>query len=245
MNFLVDGVIVAIILGCCVWGYKSGFIIMVVNFLKNIVALVLASVFASKLGDYLYRIVFKAIFEDMTINKIAEWLGVDPESTLDIRPLLVAQHTEFAKFLDKLGFSLDHISQKYDEFGGNAGDMMIEYMAKPLGTAVSNVVAFILIFIVAVIVIKIVGAIINRIAKLPVLNITNKILGTVLGIALGVIFSFIFVALVNALVPYISINGAGISAASLEEGTIIYKYMVNQTPGGIVNAILEKIGIEK
>lgn len=244
MNFLIDGIIIAIVLGCCIWGYKSGFVVMVINFFKNILALIAAALFATRLGALLYDLVFKAMFEDMTVNKIAGWLGVDPEATLDIGPLLIAQHTEFSKFLEKLGFDIEHIMEKYNEFGGNAGDMMIEYIAKPLGTVVSNAIAFVLIFIAAVIIIKIVGSIINKIAKLPVLNITNKILGFVLGLALGVIFAFVFVAIVDVIIPYISINGEHLTAASLEEGTIIYKFLVDRTPVGLVEEILQKTGVK-
>lgn len=241
MNFIIDGLIVAIIVGCCVWGYKIGLVKMLVNFFKNIVALILAIVFSSKLGAFLYDMVFKGIFEGVVIKKITEWLPTD--ASIDIKPLISSEHSEFVKFLEKIGFSLEEIELKYEEFGADAGELIIEYISRPLGTAIACAISFILIFVVSALLIKLVGAIINKFFKLPGLNITNKIFGTVIGAVLGLVFAFFFAAIVNAVSPYISINGASLSAASLEEGTIIYGFMVSQSFGGVVRAILDSIGV--
>lgn len=244
MNFLIDAVMVAIAVACCVWGFKNGFVRMVVHFFKNIIALIVASVFTSRVGALLYQQFFKNIFENMTTKKIASWLGVDTSATLDIGPLIDAEHSEFFGFVKKLGFNFDAINEKYAELGGESGDLMVEYISKPLGVTVSNVVAFALIFVVTVLAIQIIGFIIGKIAKLPVLNVTNRVLGLLLGAVLGIIFLFVFVAIVKVLVPYIKLDGEYLTVGALEEGTIIYKYLVNKTPAGFIEDILVKIGVK-
>lgn len=243
MNFIVDGIIAALVVGCCIWGFKNGFVEMVVNFCKNILAMIIAGLFTKKVGLLLYKHFFKDLLEDFTIDKIAKWLGVDTSENMDIGPLLDAEHSEFFKFIEKHGYEIGQISEKYDEVGANAGDLMIEYIAKPLGTAVSNVVAFILLFILASFVISIVGIIIGNIAKLPVLNVTNRLLGMVLGLCLGVLFAFLVASLVSVIVPLIKIHGENLNAGVLEEGTILYKYLIHNTPSNLVEDFLELIGV--
>ncbi len=244
MNFLVDGLIIGIFIACCIWGFKSGLVKMAVSFLKNIIAIIVATIFASRLGALFYEWFFKKAFEGFVVDKVSGWLGVDPDKNIDIGPLIEAQHSEFFKFAKKLGFDFGQINDKYTEFGQSAGDLMIEYIAKPLATAISNVVAFILIFAVSVLVILIVGFILGKVAKLPLLNVTNRVLGLAVGILLGIIFVFIFAALVKAVVPYISISGEHFAANTFEEGTIIYRYMVNHTPAGLIEDILDVIGVK-
>lgn len=243
MNILIDGLIIAIFVACAIGGYKSGFVKMAVRFLKNLIAIAVASVFASRIGAILYNTVFKNFFESMTMEKIASFLGVDSDVNLDIGPLLSEGHTEFINFIQKLGFDMDTVSQKYEEIGADS-DLMVEYIAKPIGVTVSNVLAFILIFIVTAILISLIGFIIGKIVKLPVLNVTNRILGFVLGAVLGVVFVFIFVSLIHALLPYIKINGQFLAGDAFEDGTIIYKYLVNENPTGFVNDILQRIGVK-
>lgn len=244
MNFLIDGLMVAIVAACCVWGFKNGFVRMVVHFFKNIIALIVASVFTSRVGAFLYQQFFKNVFENMTVKKVASWLGVDTSANLDIGPLIDAEHSEFFSFVEKLGFNFDAINEKYAELGGESGDLMVEYISKPLGVTVSNVVAFAVIFAITVLIIQIIGFIIGKIAKLPILNVTNRLLGLLLGAVLGLIFLFVFVAIVKVLVPYIKLDGDYLTVGALEEGTIIYKYLVNKTPAGFIEDILVKIGVK-
>ena len=240
MNFIIDVLIVAIMLGFCISGFKNGFVKMVVRLFKNVIALIISSLFCSQAGLWIYEKFLKSFFENITVNKISEWLGVDKNTSLDIGPLIDAEHSEFFAFIEKLGFDIDTINEKYMEFGKNAGESMVEFISKPLGITVSTVIAFILLFIISVLAIKLLGFILGKMVKLPVLNATNKTLGLVLGAILGILFVFIFVAIVDTVAPYIKINGDLFTSSSLEEGTIIYKFLVGKTPGGLISEIFPK-----
>ena len=243
MNFLIDGLIIAIALTCCIWGYKNGFVKTVVNFFKNIFAIIIAAIFSSRVGALLYDFFFKGVFENMVVNKVSAWLGVDPSANIDIGPLIAEKHSEFFRFAEALGFDFNAITDKYNDVGSSAGELMVEYIAHPIAKTISNVLAFILIFVLAVLVIKLLGFILGKIAKLPVLNATNKLLGLILGAVLGIIFVFIFVAIVKALAPYMNINGNYFFNGELQESTIVYKYLSERNPIGLVQEILTKIGV--
>ncbi len=244
MNFLIDGLILLIFITFCVVGYKNGFIKMLISFLKNIIALIVASVFSTRVGAFLYEKFFKGFFEDMTLERLCSWLGIDKSASPDIGPLIDAEHSEFFGFIEKLGFDIDTINEQYANLGKNAGDAMVEFIAKPIANTVSNVVAFILLFIVTVLAVKLIGFILGKIAKLPVLNATNRILGLILGALLSVVFILIFVALVDMLLPYVKINAEHLTTQSFEEGTILYKYLTSQTRSGLIGNIITKIGVK-
>ena len=63
-------------------------------------------------------------------------------------------------------------------------------------------------------------------------------------VVLGVIFVFVFVAVVDMIIPYISINGEHFTVASIEDGTIVYKYLVGKTPVTLLEDVLQKTGIK-
>ena len=245
MNLFIDFCIVAIVAITCIWGYRNGFIVMLVNLLKNIVSIIVAAILASKLGAFLYSAFFKNIFENITMNKIASWLGVDPSADMDIGPLIKTKHTEFVDYIEKMGFDLEDIADKYVDTDGTVGDFMLEYIARPLGITVSNVVAFIIIFIIARILIRVIGFLIGKVVQLPVLNITNHLFGGVLGLVLGIVFAFVFIALLNAVIPYVKIGGTYLTVGDLEEGTILYKYLVQRTPIGLMSEFLTNVGVKK
>lgn len=244
MNFLIDLLIILIFGACCVLGYRLGIVKMLVQFSKNIIGVIAASFFASRLGSIFYDKVFKSLFEKLTAERISGWLGGEADASPDVGPLIEAEHTEFFQFVQKLGFDLEAITEKYAELGGNAGDLLVEYIAQPIAVAVSNVIAFVLIFIVTVLAVQLVGFIVSRIAKLPVLNVTNRILGLLLGIVLGLVFIFVFAALVNAVVPFIKINGDVLTVGELGEGTIIYRFLLSGKPGELIGKLLELIGVK-
>ena len=239
MNILIDALILAIFVFTCIAGYKNGFVKTVISFLKNIIALVFAVLFSSRVGLFLYDNFFKSIFEKITLDRFAEWLGVDG-GNLDIGPLLNAEHSEFLKYVENLGVDIDTLAEKYNEYGDKTGELMAEYIAQPLGMTVSKVSAFILIFVVAVLLINVVGFIIGKIVKLPILNATNKFLGLVLGVVLGVIFVFVFVSILDLILPYIKLGGESLGSGDFKNGTFLYGYLSDNTARGLLEDLIMK-----
>lgn len=240
MNILIDALIIGIMALCCIAGYKNGFVKTVISFLKNIVALIVAGFYSAKLGQFFYDKFFKNVFENIALDKIANWLGADTTKNLDIGPLLEAEHSEFFKYVENLGIDISTLAEKYNEFGENTGELIAEYISQPLGMAVSRVAAFIILFIATVIVINVVGFIVGKIVKLPILNATNKILGLILGIILGVIFVFIFVSILDVLLPYIKVGGESLGTGDFKGETIIYGYLSSNSPMGLLEDLILK-----
>lgn len=240
MNILIDALIVGIFVLCCITGYKNGFVKTVISFLKNIIALVVSVLFSSRVGLFLYEKVFKSIFEKITLDRFAHWLGVDSSENLDIGALIDAEHSEFFKYIENLGLNMDSVIEKYNEAGDKTGEIVAEYITQPLGMTVSRVVAFILIFILSIIVINILGFIIGKIVKLPLLNATNKFLGLLLGVVLGVIFVFIFVSILDLVLPYIKLGGESLGSVDFKNETFLYGYLSDNSPRGLLEDLILK-----
>lgn len=240
MNILIDALILGIFAICCIAGYKNGFVKTVVSFLKNIVALLIASFFSARVGQLFYEKFFKNVFENIALEKIAGWLGADTSKNLDVGPLIEAEHSEFFSFVKNLGIDTDAMVKKYEEIGGSTGEFIAEYISKPLGMAVSRVTAFILIFIAVILVIKILGFILGKIVKLPILNATNKILGFFLGVIIGVIFVFIFVSILDVLLPYVKVGGNSLGGIDFKNETIVYSYLSSNSPVGLLKDLILK-----
>lgn len=236
MNILIDALLVAILVFTAAASYRRGFVKTAVKFLKNIVALIVAGIYSTKLGEYLYEKFFKGVFESHALEKFADWLGVDSIQNLDISALIEAEHSEFVRFVESLGFS----SEKLSEFGDNTAEAVAEYISKPLGMSVSKVTAFVLLFILTSLVISIIGFIIGKIVKLPILKTTNKILGLLLGIVLGVIFVFITVSVLDLVLPFVKVGGEALGSADFRESTIVYSYLSERSPLGLIGDLILK-----
>ncbi len=238
MNILIDALIVGIFVMCCVAGYKNGFVKTVISFLKNIIAIVVAAILSSRVGLFLYEKVFKGIFEKITLDRFARWLGAEEGESLDIGALINAEHPELFEYVENLGINVESLIEKYNEAGDKTGEFMAEYITQPLGMTVSRVAAFILLFVVSVIVINIVGFIVGKIVKLPLLNATNKFLGLVLGVVLGVIFVFIFVSILDLVLPYIKLGGESLGSGDFKNETFLYGYLSSNSPKGILEDLI-------
>ncbi len=236
MNILIDALLIAILVFTSLAGYKNGFVKTVLAFFKNIIALVVAGIFSERVGSFLYERFFKGVFENITLEKFAEFLGVDTTKNLDVAPLIENKHPEFMKYVENLGIDTEAL----EGIGDSAGELVAEYISGPLGMTVSRVVAFILLFIASVIVIKIVGFIIGKIVKLPLLNATNKLLGLFLGVILGVIFVFIAVAIFDQLLPYIKVSGEALGSSDFKDSTIVYSYLSSRSPMGLLEELILK-----
>lgn len=236
MNIIIDAFLIAILLFTSLAGYKNGFVKTVISFLKNIIALIAAGFYSERVGGFLYEKVFKGVFENVTLEKFAEFLGVDTTKNLDVAPLIENKHPEFMKYVENLGIDTEAL----ESIGDSAGELVAEYISGPLGMTVSRVAAFILIFIASVIVINIVGFIVGKIVKLPILNATNKVLGLFLGIILGVIFVFIAVAILDQLLPYVKVSGEVLGSADFKDSTIVYSYLSSRSPMGLLEELILK-----
>ncbi len=227
MKLLIDIILLCIIVGFTVVGFRKGFVKMAISCLKNIVAFLVASAFSSKLGAWLKEQFFMEKARVAVEKKVAEFLGAESATGADIAPLLDSEHAEFVKFIEKLGFDVDSVRASLQNADGTVNEAVGEYIVEPCVSAVSNVIAFIALFVATLLVLWIVSLILSFVTKLPVLKVTNRFFGGVLGLVLGVFIAFLSTALIRVVIPYFS---DAVVVSSLEEGTTLYNAIRSVMP---------------
>ncbi len=80
-------------------------------------------------------------------------------------------------------------------FGRVGATTFNEYVSGMLANVVLNILIFIILLIVVTIVLAVVVNILDLVAKLPFLNMTNKLAGSLLGFGLGCVIVIIFIGL--------------------------------------------------
>ncbi len=236
MKLLIDIILLAVIIGFMMVGFKKGFVKMLISFVKNIVAFFIAFKFSGVLGAWLKKQFFMEKAREFIENKVAEFLGAETAAGADVTPLLNAEHSEFLSFIDKMGVDIDALSAAFEKSGGEINRAISEYIAEPCVSAVSNVVAFILLFVGALIVISVISLILSLVVKLPVIKTTNRFLGGVLGLVLGIFSAFVITALIRAVLPYFSDT---VVVASLEQGTTLYNLISSFSPAFLLTLLVK------
>ena len=237
MKLLIDIILLGIIIGFMVVGYRKGFVKTVLSCLKNIVAFFIAFKFSSLLAKWLKDQFFMVKAKEVIGEKVAEFLGTNSVTDNDIGPLLDSEHAGFLDFIDKMGIDVDALRNAVQSTDATVNDAISEYIATPCVNALSSVIAFILLFAGTLIVIAIVGWILGAFSKLPIIKGTNKFLGGIIGLAFGIFIAFVVASLIRIVIPYFS-DTAVIS--SLEQGNTLYNFITSVTPtflSGIISQI--------
>ncbi len=227
MKLLIDVILLLVIVGFTVVGFRKGFIRMLISFVKNIAAFIVAYTFSPRLSAWLKEQVFMEKAKELIGDKISQFLGTEASSGVDIMPLLDAEHSEFFNFIEKMGLDLTEFQNALSETGGTLTDKVGEYIADPCVSAVSTVVAFVALFVGALIVISIISLILSAVTKLPLIKGTNRFFGGVLGFVLGCVSSVVIASLIRLLLPYFS---DAVLTASIEEGATLYNLITDLAP---------------
>jgi uncharacterized membrane protein required for colicin V production len=227
MKFLIDLVLLLIIIGFTVVGFRKGFVKMALAFFKNIIAFLAAYIFCTPFAQWLKEQFFMEKAKLAIERKVADFLGANSATGSDIAPLLDSEHSGFASFIEKMGIDVDTINALYRNSDGSISEAVSEYIAEPCVTALSTALAFILIFIGTLILLKIASALLGLVTKLPIIKGTNRLLGALLGIILGVFWAFVATALIRLVVPYFSDSAV---VASLNDGATLYNMISSIAP---------------
>ena len=227
MNFLVDLVLLLLICGFTITGFRKGFVKTLITSFKNLAAFAVAWMFSSQLGEWLKDRFFMEKAKDTIGKRIAEFLGTNDSTSVDLQSLLEAEHSGFVKFLEKMDIDIASLNEVFSSGNSNINEAIGEYIAEPCVNALSSVLAFVLLFVGTLLVIFIAGIILGALVKLPILKGTNKLIGGILGLILGVFWAFIITALVRMVIPYFSDNAL---ISSLGEGGPIYRFISSIAP---------------
>jgi len=183
---LADFLVLGIILLFVFFGYSRGLIRAVFGLISFFAALVLAGtlfpvVKNMLIGNYYYEGVKKFM-----LGRLSGGAAPSGGGNAVIDGLAVP---EFVK--DSLQTTTDLLPAR--EVGGYISSLIVDYSL--------NIILMITLFIIIFIGIKILAKILNLIARLPVLNIVNRLLGAAFGGAQGIIVVWIIFAVLAVIYP--------------------------------------------
>lgn len=195
MNTL-DFIIVIILLGAILYGFSKGFIKTLYSMLSLVIAF--------GVTYYLYPIMTKFVITQTTIHenlsqKIAESFDFN-----EIFMGLVGKEEQYQAInllnvpnVLKMLLKENNNTEGFSRVGATTFD---GYVSGMLANVVLNILIFIVLFIVVIILLAILVNVLDIIAKLPFLNITNKLAGSILGLGLGSIIIILFIGIMSLMI---------------------------------------------
>lgn len=191
MNGLLIAVL-AIIIGCILWGYWKGFVKIAFSLVTMLLTIVLVSWVTPYISDFLKEntSVYETLVEKCTDaiqlsakedvkNNIAD--TEDTIGGIQLPRLWVEQ------IMEKAGDSVDQVMEERGIYR-----MAGEYIADWILRGAAFFVAFILVFIA----LRVVFGLLNIVAKLPLLKSLNRLLGGVAGLLQGMVIVWLLLFVV-------------------------------------------------
>ena len=211
MNHIIDIILVLIIALIAFISSKRGFILTVFDLFSGIASLVIARLTAPHAAVFVYDNFAKATvmaFLEEKYNDVGTAMTEAVSTVFGFLPEGMYAFAEKSGLLDASAVSQDVLSKitTVAELEAN--------IARPVVTAVINIVCFAAIAFVAVIVLKIVGRLLSGIiSKIKIIGNLNSILGGVAGVLKGVVDVFI-ISVVLCIVSFSSATIATYTADS-------------------------------
>ena len=221
MNTL-DFIIIIILLGSILYGFGKGFIKTLYSMLSLIIAF--------GVTYYLYPIITKFVITKTTIH---DNLSIKIAESFDFGKLFMdlagkEEQYQAINLLNipnvlKMLLKENNNTEGFNRVGASSFD---EYVSGMLANIVLNILIFIVLFIIVIILLAIIVNILDLIAKLPFLNITNKLAGSILGLGLGSIIVILFIGIMSLMITVTNNQ----ELVELLNGSIIAEYIYEYNP---------------
>jgi len=193
---IADIVIVVIFVIFLVIGIFKGFVSLIVEFLNNLLSIIIAYFLCEPLGLFLHRIGIGGwinnIFEPkfLSINDIFSEI-VTKENQKDV----ITEGLSKIKIPDSIGRHIANlIGNIVSDEGGNT---LAYYTSNAIGRIICIVVVFILLSLILLIIFNVIRKHIKAINNLPVAGTINRIFGAILNGVIGYVFILAILLLVN------------------------------------------------
>ncbi len=217
MNIVLDIILLVILFGGLVLGYKRGFIKSITKPVRFFAAIVTAFKLASPIAE---RLLEPRIKIPVT-NQIRDYLlencpAITPETASDELPTLLRLAASI------MNVNIEELSP------GDTISKIVESLADPVVHLLSVIFTFILVYFIAKLVYSLILSILSSMFKDGVLGFPNKILGSVFTLLFAVVISWVFVVLFD-----FAINSSVLADAVWVkdfEGGVIYRFFAKNSP---------------
>ncbi len=195
MNTL-DIILLIILAGSILYGFGKGFIKTLYSALSLIIAF--------GITYYLYPVITKFVMTKTTIHENLSLKIADSFNFGEIFMGLSGKEEQYdainlLNIPDVLKMMLKE-NNNIEGFGRVGATTFNEYVSGMLANVVLNILIFIILLIVVIIVLAVVVNILDLVAKLPFLNMTNKLAGSLLGFGLGCVIVIIFIGIISLMI---------------------------------------------
>lgn len=243
MNFILDGVLIAICIAVIVHSVKRGFVKTILSIVASIAAVLLAVVFTPNLSAFFYdKFVLSGISSSIagTISSLA-----GNGDAAGIADMFSKMPDALSGILRQYNVSEETVNGMLEAAKSGTGTVqsISDTIAAPIASAISSALAFIAIFAVSVIALKIVIWAIDMVFKFPVLSTVNKAGGLVLGVMLAAVVIFVYSAVAANLVSALGSVSPKLFGPDVIEGTIIVKFFAENNIFGIISDAINKVGL--
>ncbi|MBQ9414728.1 MAG: CvpA family protein [Clostridia bacterium] len=229
INWIADGIVLAILIVCVVIGVKRGFIRSAVRLIGTLVAIVLAFYISSPLAEW----VFDATLKDNIVQSIgaqidastgasveeqvANALGGLPEWLQNAVEAYVGTPQEIGAIVAKQGA----------ETAQSATDALVTFVVRPLCVFLLQILCFIVLFILLFLLVLLLSRLMDKLFKLPVMRQINGLFGGITGLFIGIV---IVLAVVAALQAWIAVGGSGAIPKTVLTDTYLVSFVADHDP---------------
>ena len=226
MKMLVDIIIVVIVLGFILVGWRRGFLLSVYALFSMIIAIVLACVLTPVVSSGLE----KTGIPDKLETKISSYVETELTDKFGANADVSAE--EAADELPLPGFLAGKIA---DDIKAGADAPIKSISRRKSAEFICSIIAFILVFFIVVAIMTILKSILKLATKLPVLKQADAVGGVLIGFAEGVVFLCVLALLLSVFSSAQSMQGI---VSAVEKSHIAKFIYENNFIGKIISRFL-------
>lgn len=241
MGFVLDIILLAIGVGCVIYGCKKGFFKSFVSLASGVCAWFVAYTFTPSLAQFIKeKFVIDKVAGSITTTfaSIAEAGKENGEKVIyDLKLLL--ESAQFSDTVEQCGADEEAVRTLIETTSANTYEAVesVSYaVAEPVSSALSSIIAFIFIFVAALIAIRIVTWVVGLVFKLPVLRELDKIMGLVFGVISAVFFMWIFALCAGSLVNALSTVAPGNFSTEIIKSSFFVELFAKYNPLSLLSA---------
>lgn len=237
MSATLDIILLVILAGAIINGFRKGLVKSAIELVGGIVALIIAFNLAPSVGGYIGTNYIAPPIKNAFIGELAKSTSVKDSNgalakleKIDLEKLLKESPDFIKKLLSSYGITSEKVLQdnalnkatlSFEDYKMK----LIDSIVNPIAKSIATIIAFILIFIIILILVKLLSFALGFITKIPVISQFNKVGGLLFGIINGIFILLILCSVLKLVMPYIQKESANSINSTTIENTIVFKYI--------------------